>query len=103
MTRDAEFEATSASIFTRAPLEISPDHALPALLVSEAKAIGLPAPVIGMSFWTDAAVLAAAGIASVLFGPTGAGLHGVDEYVEAGSVLQCRAALGALARAWCRP
>jgi acetylornithine deacetylase len=103
MTRDAEFEATSASVFTRAPLEISPDHALPALLVSEARAIGLPAPVIGMSFWTDAAVLAAAGIPSVLFGPTGAGLHGVDEYVEAGSVLQCRAALGALARAWCRP
>jgi acetylornithine deacetylase len=103
MTRDAEFEATSASVFTRAPLEISPDHALPALLVSEARAIGLPAPVIGMSFWTDAAVLAAAGIPSVLFGPTGAGLHGVDEYVEAGSVLKCRAALGALARAWCRP
>ena len=29
-----------------------------------------------MSFWTDAAVLGAAGIPTVLFGPGGAGLHG---------------------------
>ena len=35
-----------------------------------------------MSFWTDAAVLGSAGIPSVLFGPGGAGLHSVEEYVE---------------------
>ena len=35
-----------------------------------------------MSFWTDAAMLGAAGIPSVLFGPVGAGLHGVDEWVD---------------------
>ena len=56
-----------------------------------------------MSFWTDAAMLGGAGIPSVLFGPTGAGLHGLDEWVEIGSVLKCRDALVNLARVWCTP
>ena len=46
-----------------------------------------------MSFWTDAAILGGAGIPSVLFGPTGAGLHGLEEWVEIESVLKCRDAL----------
>jgi acetylornithine deacetylase len=57
-------------------------------------------PFVGMSFWTDAAVLGSAGIPSVLFGPGGAGLHSVEEYVEIQDVLRCRDALAALARAW---
>jgi len=48
-----------------------------------------------------APVLAAAGIPSVLFGPTGAGLHGLEEWVDVQSVLKCRDALVNLARAWC--
>ena len=101
MTHDAEFEATSASLFTRTPFEVAEGDPLPAALVAAAKANGLAAPVTGMSYWADTAVLQDAGIPSVLFGPTGAGLHGVDEYVESASVLQCRDALAALARAWC--
>ena len=54
-----------------------------------------------MSFWTDAAVLGSAGIPSVLFGPGGAGLHSVEEYVEVQDVLRCRDTLAALARGWC--
>jgi acetylornithine deacetylase len=54
-----------------------------------------------MSFWTDAAVLGSAEIPSVLFGPGGAGLHSVEEYVEVQDVLRCRDALAALARGWC--
>jgi acetylornithine deacetylase len=56
---------------------------------------------IGMSFWTDAAVLGGAGIPSVLFGPGGAGLHSIEEYVEVRDVLRCRDTLAALARGWC--
>jgi acetylornithine deacetylase len=37
----------------------------------------------------------------VLFGPTGAGLHGLEEWVDAQSVLTCRDTLVALARDWC--
>jgi acetylornithine deacetylase len=54
-----------------------------------------------MSFWTDAAVLGGAGIPSVLFGPGGAGLHSLEEYVQIDDVLRCRDALAALAREWC--
>ena len=53
-----------------------------------------------MSFWTDAAVLAASGIPSVLFGPGGAGLHSREEYVNMADVLTCRDVLAALAAAW---
>jgi len=45
-------------------------------------------------------VLGSAGIPSVLFGPGGAGLHSVEEYVEIQDVLRCRDVLAALARAW---
>jgi acetylornithine deacetylase len=55
-----------------------------------------------MSFWTDAAVLGGAGVPAILFGPTGAGLHSVEEWVDTASVLTCRDALVALIRHWCR-
>lgn len=55
-----------------------------------------------MSFWTDAAVLGGAGIPAILYGPTGAGLHSIEEWVDVQSVLTCRDALVTLARNWCR-
>ena len=54
-----------------------------------------------MSFWTDAAVLAGAGIPSALFGPGGAGLHSTEEYVTLDDVVLCRNTLAALAGGWC--
>ena len=39
-----------------------------------------------MSFWTDAAVLGDAGDPVGIFGPTGAGLHSLEEWVDAQSV-----------------
>ena len=99
---DAAFAATTTSLFTRPPYEIEASHALPAVLGAAARAAGCRASTIGMSFWTDAAVLAGAGIPSLLFGPTGGGLHSVEEWVDLTSVLQCRDALAATVRAWCR-
>ena len=45
-------------------------------------------------------ILADAGIPSILFGPTGAGLHSVEEWVDARSVITCRDSLVTLAREW---
>jgi len=95
---DPEFKGASKQMFARSPYEIDADHELPKAML---RALGGPAP-IGMSFWTDAAILGDAGIPSILFGPTGAGLHSVEEWVETASVLKCRDALVALARDWCR-
>lgn len=100
-SRDSEFRGVSRAMFARAPYEIPRSHELPALLQSTAAASGAASDIIGMSFWTDAAVLGGAGIPSVLFGPTGGGLHGLEEWVEVQSVLTCRDVLVALAREWC--
>jgi acetylornithine deacetylase len=71
-------------------------------LLGSARAAGAVSETIGMSFWTDAAVLGGAGIPAVLFGPTGGGLHGLEEWVDVQSVLTCRDALVDFAKAFCR-
>ena len=104
---DPEFRGVAKVTFGRPPHEIAANHPL-ALAMQEAQRTSAPqhpstsAPVIGMSFWTDAAVLSEAGIPSILYGPSGAGLHSIEEWVDAQSVLRCRDALVSLARDWCR-
>ena len=41
----------------------------------------------GVHFWTDAALLAEAGIPTAVFGPRGEGLHASNEYVDFDSVV----------------
>jgi acetylornithine deacetylase/succinyl-diaminopimelate desuccinylase family protein len=96
--RDAEFKAVSRTMFQRSPYEIDSGDPLPAMLVGAANSAGVQSSTIGMSFWTDAAILGGAGIPSVLFGPTGAGLHSLEEWVEIDSVLKCRDSLVNLCR-----
>jgi acetylornithine deacetylase len=96
---DPEFEGAFTRRFSRPPYALAAAHALPRAL-REARGEGGGGEFVGMSFWTDAAVLGSAGIPSVLFGPGGAGLHSLEEYVEIQDVLRCRDVLAALARAW---
>jgi len=98
---DPEFEAEARLVFGRDAYEIDAASQLPALLTDAARAAGCGASIAGMTFWTDAAILGAAGIPSVLFGPGGAGLHSIEEYVIVEDVLRCRDALANLARSWC--
>ena len=98
---DPEFDAAAESPLERPPYEVAADHPLPRALVSILRTAGRSTPVTGMSFWTDAAILARAGIPSILFGPSGRGLHSAEEYVELESVLACRDALAELARVFC--
>ena len=103
---DPDFEASLTPLFARPSYEVPSQHALPLALRRALQALGPGSDTddrkfVGMSFWTDAAVLGSAGIPSVLFGPGGAGLHSVEEYVEIEDVLRCRDALAALARSWC--
>jgi acetylornithine deacetylase len=100
-TKDPTFSAVATPMFARPPYAIDDVHPLPGLLTTSARRTGCRAATIGMSFWTDAAVLGGAGIPSVLFGPAGAGLHSVDEWVDLASVRQCRDALADLIRVWC--
>lgn len=97
---DPEFEVSARLIFARPPYETPPDHALTTTLAASAAANGIDTTHVAMSFWTDAAVLGEAGIPSVLFGPSGAGLHSVEEYVDLQSVVACRDVLADVAMAW---
>jgi acetylornithine deacetylase len=98
---DPEFEAEARLVFGRDAYEIDAASQLPTLLMDAAQTAGCGASIAGMTFWTDAAILGAAGIPSVLFGPGGAGLHSIEEYVILDDVCRCREALANLARSWC--
>lgn len=78
---DPAFRADVTLLLARPPYGIDDRHPLPRALRQLAAAAGRDASITGMSFWTDAALLGAAGVPTVLFGPRGAGLHGIDEYV----------------------
>lgn len=99
--QDPEFSAKLRATFSRPPYEAPPDHALTTLLLACAVSRGVETSTVGMSFWTDAAVLGAAGIPSVLFGPGGAGLHSTEEYVRIDDVIACRDVLADLVVRWC--
>lgn len=114
---DPEFEADAQLSFGREPYEFSSGEArsvrlqpdlrsarlqpdLASQLEGAARAAGCRANRVGMTFWTDAAILGQAGIPSVLFGPGGAGLHSIEEYVRIDDVARCRDALVELAQAF---
>lgn len=101
-SEDGEFEAEARAMFGRDGYEIPPSDRLPATLAEAAASIGCSPARVGMTFWTDAAILGAAGIPSVLFGPGGAGLHSTEEYVRVDDVIKCRDTLAALAREFSR-
>ena len=94
---DPEFTGVSRLTFSRPAYEIPSGHPLPELIGRALSSRGVPVERVGMSFWTDAAVLGAAGIPTVLFGPGGAGLHGLEEYVVLEDVITCRDVLAQLA------
>ena len=98
---DSNFDASARQLLTRPPHEIAGDHPLCGELRQILRRRGLDDTPTGMSFWTDAAILGRARTPAVLFGPTGAGLHGPDEYVEIDSVSICRDALVELIRGFC--
>lgn len=51
--------------------------------------LGQTPNVISVPFWMDTAILAAAGIPCLAFGPSGTGAHAVVEWVDLKSVAQC--------------
>ena len=87
---DPEFECEVRLLLARPPYLVSPDaDVLHSLGAAVTQRFGTR-PVTGLSYWTDAAILGEAGTPTVIFGPRGAGLHGVEEYVELDDVIGCR-------------
>ena len=95
---DPEFRADVRLVVDRPGYDLDERAELVQQLIVAGRARGLEARISGMTYWTDAAILGAAGIPTVIFGPRGAGLHSLVEYVELASVDECAYTLAALAR-----
>jgi acetylornithine deacetylase len=95
--RDLAGEAAVRVIASRDPYEAPVDHPFVALVARVAGARELT----GAPFWTDASLIAGAGIPTVLFGPAGAGAHAEVEWVDVPSLERVRSVIEHTATAWC--
>ena len=80
-----ELDGATRVVFSRGPFEASEDEPLVELLRRHA---GDP-EVVGVPFWADSALLADAGIPTVVFGPAGDGAHAAVEWVDLDSAERC--------------
>ena len=96
--RHAAGDAELRLLVSREPFEADEGHEL----VRAVKAAAGVSGAVGLPFWTDAALIATAGIPSVLFGPVGEGAHAAVEWVDVSSLERCRAVYAAVATAVCR-
>ena len=86
---DPEFKADIRLLLARSAYETPSDAPVIGRLASAVRArIGEPR-IEGVSFWTDAAILGAAGTPTALFGPRGAGLHSNEEHVVIDDLSAC--------------
>jgi acetylornithine deacetylase len=86
----------------RQPFEIAPESdVVQAMQAVIRRRLGQPATFVGWGGWMDSALTSAAGIPTVVFGPTGEGAHADIEWVDLDSVQTCREIYADLARAWC--
>ncbi len=81
----ADVEGTWEHTLARPPFELAADADIVRLVARHA---GGP-EIAGVSFWADSALLQAAGIPTVLYGPRGEGLHTEVEWVDVESLQRC--------------
>jgi acetylornithine deacetylase len=101
-TRRPDFRADVELLLAQPPSDVALDAPIVGALADVLVANGLTAAPIGMSAWTDAALLNAAGIPAICFGPGDMGLaHAAEEYIELQEIESATNILEALARNWC--
>jgi acetylornithine deacetylase len=98
---DPDFAGEVRVVAAREPFEVGQDAELVDVVRSCAEATGVEPQVVGVSFWADSALLAAAGIPTVLFGPRGEGAHAEVEWVDVSSLEQCVEIYAAVASQVC--
>ena len=84
-------------VASREPYEAPVEHPFVDLV---RRAAGV-ADVVGAPFWTDAALVADAGIPTVVFGPVGEGAHAEVEWVDLASLDRLRDVVARVAADWC--
>ena len=87
---DPDFSAEVRASISREPFEVGEDTEIATAVRRHAAAvIGAEPGTVGASYWADSALLASAGIPTVLFGPRGEGAHAEVEWVDVASLEQC--------------
>jgi acetylornithine deacetylase len=99
--RRPELDASVRLIAAQEPSDVATDAPVVRALESALRAEGMPAPVEGLSAWTDAALLNAAGISAVCFGPGDIALaHAAEEFVPVDEIEKATAVLERVAYEW---
>lgn len=95
--RDPRFDASLAWGLWREPMLAAEDAQIVGALRAAA---GQPAECAA-PWWTDAALIQAAGIPTAIFGPAGGGIHSVDEWVNLDSLARFETILLNVTRSFC--
>jgi len=99
---DGDFRGDVRVDFAREPFQVGATEPIVELVRRRAaEVLGGDPPVVGVPFWTDAALLAGAGIPTVLVGPAGEGAHAAVEWVDLESAARCAEIYVAVARDFC--
>jgi acetylornithine deacetylase len=99
---DPTFRAVVRPFFSREPFEVSPTAPIVQAVAASSRAVlGRQPAFVGDTPWMDSALLAAAGIETVVMGPTGAGEHSTVEWVDVDSVVSMADILARTAVAYC--
>jgi acetylornithine deacetylase/succinyl-diaminopimelate desuccinylase family protein len=87
---DADFSGEVRVLASREPFEVEESSELVRVVRAAASAaLGSEPDLVGVSYWADSALLADAGIPTVLFGPRGEGAHAEVEWVDVESLDRC--------------
>jgi acetylornithine deacetylase len=92
-----DLEGEAGVTFFREPFEVSEQEEIVRLVSATA---GGP-EVVGVPFWADSALLAGAGIPTVVYGPSGEGAHAAVEWVDIESAERCATVYAAVATKFC--
>ncbi len=102
--RHPELDAEIRPGLVQAPNSVPLDAPIVAALVAAAQSVKVSAPIEGLSCWTDAALLTAAGIPAICFGPGDIALaHAAEEFVPVQEIAKATDVLTALIVGWCGP
>ncbi len=99
---DPNFKASVKTLLVRDAFEVPEDELIVQTLHRHAAAQLAKEPdIIGQFAWMDSAILAAAGIPTVVFGPGGEGAHAVIEWSDLEQVAKCAEILTAVSKDFC--